>query len=90
MVREVLVKVLFGFLLVFVFRGYGVAFLMGYVVGVEFMQACYRSFRDGYRWEDVYRKPVILVNYLKLRDTVLDLVSYVVGVVLALFLLQWM
>jgi hypothetical protein len=35
MVREVLVKVLFGFVLVFLFGSYGVVFLAGYVVGLS-------------------------------------------------------
>jgi len=83
MMREILVKLLFGFCLAFFFGNYGVAFLVGYVVGVEFMQMCYRSFRDGYRWDDLYKKPFVLVRYLKIKDTVLDLLSYVIGVLVA-------
>jgi hypothetical protein len=87
MVREVLVKFLFAFCLAFFFGNSGIMFLIGYVVGVEFMQMCYRSFRDGYRWDDLYKKPFILVRYLKIKDTVLDLLSYVIGVLVARFIL---
>jgi hypothetical protein len=84
--KEILVKFLFGFFWTFFFGNYGIMFLIGYVVGVEFMQMCYRSFRDGYRWDDLYKKPFILVHYLKIKDTALDLLSYVMGVLVARFI----
>jgi hypothetical protein len=54
---------------------------------MEFMQMCYRSFRDGYKWDDLYKKLFTLVCYLKVKDTVLDLLSYVVGILVARFIL---
>jgi len=84
MLREVLIKALFGFVLTIFFKIYGIALLIGYILGVEFMQACYRSFKDGYHWEHLYKKPLILKNYLKPKDTAIDILSYAVGIVLAL------
>jgi len=84
MIREILVKFLFGLFLTFFFMDYGIMFLAGYVVGVEFMQMCYRSFKDGHRWDDLHKKPFLLVHYLKIKDTVLDLLSYVIGILIAL------
>ena len=91
MLREVLIKALLSFGLTIFFKIYGIALLIGYILGVEFMQACYRSFKDGYHWEHLYKKPLhlykkplILKNYLKPKDTAIDMLSYAVGIVLAL------
>lgn len=86
--REVLVKFLFSFIVVYLFGNHGIAFLVGYIVGVEFMQMCYRSFKDSYRWNDLYKKPFLLLRYLKVKDTAIDLLSYIAGILIALIIKQ--
>ena len=44
----------------------------------------YRSFSDGYRWSDLYKKPWLVVKYLPAKDggwmdTLLDLFLPVIG-----------
>jgi hypothetical protein len=84
MLREILSKALLSFWLTLFFKIYGITFLVGYMIGVEFMQACYRSFKDGYHWEDLYKKPLILKNYLKPKDTAIDILSYAGGIAFAI------
>jgi hypothetical protein len=86
MLREILTKALLSFVLTIFLKIYGMAFLIGYIIGVEFMQACYRSFKDGYRWEDLYKKPFILRHYFKPKDTAIDILSYAGGIAFAILL----
>jgi len=70
----------FAFILALAFGLYGAIFVAGYFVGAEFMQMCYRSFADGYKWDDIWRKPLLLLKYAHVKDTAIDLLTYLVGV----------
>jgi len=69
----------FGFLFALMFGLYGISFVAGFYAGAELMQTCYRSFRDGYKWGDVWKKPLILLNYAHPKDTLLDGIAYFAG-----------
>jgi hypothetical protein len=86
MLREILTKALLSFVLTIFLKIYGIVFLIGYIIGVEFMQTCYRAFKDGYHWGNLYKKPLILRHYFKPKDTAIDILSYAVGIALAILL----
>ena len=83
-----LAHILFGFVITFFFGFYGITFIAGYVVGSEFMQMCYRSFKDGYKWRDIYLRPWILYKYAHISDTAIDILTYSLGILAALGLKQ--
>ena len=78
--KEALAHFVFAFLITFVLGLYGAVFVAGFVIGVEFMQACYRSFKYGYRWSDLWENPTIMLRYLKPKDTAIDILTYAFGV----------
>jgi len=73
---------------------YGIIAVFFLFLGMELTQAMYRSFRDGYRWVDLYRRPWVVVKYLPARrgglfDTLLDLALPVAGALLVWRAIQW-
>ncbi|DAD54688.1 TPA: hypothetical protein [Thermocrinis Great Boiling Spring virus] len=78
--KEALAHSIFAFLITFVFGLYGAVFVLGFVIGVEFMQACYRSFKYGYKWSNLWENPTIILRYLKPKDTAIDILTYAFGV----------
>ena len=73
------------------FGWWGVIIALAFFSGAELTQAMYRSFSDGYKWNDLYRKPWIVFGYLPAKrggwvDTLLDLTSAIAGAVLTAFL----
>jgi len=52
------------------------------------MQMCYRSFKDGYKWRDIYLRPWILYKYAHISDTAIDILTYSLGILAALGLKQ--
>jgi len=78
-VKNAISHAIFSFLLTFAFGLYGFSFVAGFFAGAEIMQTCYRSFTRGYKWADLWSKPWILLNYLHPKDTLLDLITYLLG-----------
>lgn len=63
---------------------WGVVISFSFFLGIELTQASYRSFSHGYKWNDLYSKPWIIIKYLPaikggLIDTLLDLIFPVLG-----------
>ena len=79
--KQAVLHFIFAFICSFLFGWYGIVFVFGFIVGSELMQMCYRSFKDGCKWDDLWIKPFLLLNYVNWKDTLIDLLVYMIGII---------